>query len=109
LLCVAIVGLGAAAVGGATTYAVQNPPNIDINIDFAQKDKTKLAGLREALRDHLKRRASEAPEADIQNHWGGTQRSIEDQIRTLLRRHPHWREPGDPRLLIPGIPADDGK
>jgi RHS repeat-associated protein len=115
-MALALLGPGGAGVGGALTLfcvaiaaylltpvvmnAVANAPAIDIDLDisFAQTDKKKLQGLREALRN-LRRRSSDAPNADAQNHWRRNEQGIEQQIRDLLRRHPQWRQDGDPELF----------
>jgi len=32
-----------------------------------------------------------------ENQWRDVLYGIEKKIKTILRRHPHWRIPGDPR------------
>jgi hypothetical protein len=62
---------------------------------LAQKDRKQLNGLRDA-RERQLRKLEHGRGFDPEGHWRRVLDGIERDLRDILRRHPNWRQPGDP-------------
>ena len=111
IICAAVVAYSVVTSAPAAAEVVTDLGETAMTayeVNFAQRDKKKLAGLRDALRRQREKLAQPGNE-QVGPHWRDVEGSIEDQIRAILNRHPHWRGPGDPAAFIILGSSLDGK